>query len=796
MAMAQQISSQTETSVETKDSKRASTSKSLTGSSNQQWTPLSSFIRQSVLNQKDIPPYSLAVLSGNVAVLKKNKKKGKKINITEDAIGEPCCLLHYGILVNLKDDTRYHNLQKLISLGADLEQRDACDRTPLHFALLMGDMTAVDILFRAGCDVTAKCHGHNVVHLAAMSGNPDVFEMVRAAIARFDPSELTDYGFAAIHLAAMYNHDQMVATLVKHGADVNQCSEGILAAPQTILPVGGNVFQQYILQGLQGVARVVVEIRAASLLDKNVEMNEFYQIISAFCNNATSSHDEVIIHSLELAIRFGCFRVVKYLVDHGVDTGQLPLLGAAFSGDVEIVKYLFDHCGIPSRDSAEVHPVIMTAASGASNVVEFLVRCYDGSSIMLKSPDSQSEFSCMSLVDIACFMNRPEVLRLAIEMENNGSIYSSKRIPSHLLLLSIVGRWIMVLAAAAIPRFAPIFLASEEEQRAVVSAIADLPGCNLMEINPLVQTHVIHVAVALSQAAAVDAILDRLKGLAPAVIDVLGPPLLQLSVGSFYYFQQEACELQDKMLETLLSVGFPVRDAINTIDILLKHGHDINGIDVNGCTCLDYAVHSQIGEIQSFLLGQGALTRTQVENNQVEAQRILRLEKRAQQISLDNEKLTQENKDLLHENRMLRSQQAKQEELMHRMKDVVQEFLPLCSAFMGEPVGRSHSKEMPQVRLGDGKIIVLDDSDIRLMAAKWLEIGTFLGIHISVLDIIKMDHPNRCERACYEMLCQWSRKESHTGDQPRTLTSILLALARCGCEEYAKGLEKKHSTVV
>jgi hypothetical protein len=69
--------------------------------------------------------------------------------------------------------------------------------------------------------------------------------------------------------------------------------------------------------------------------------------------------------------------------------------------------------------------------------------------------------------------------------------------------------------------------------------------------------------------------------------------------------------------------------------------------------------------------------------------------------------------------------------------------------------------------------------------------GISLGVENSVLEIIKKDHPNKCEAACEEMLKRWLAHDDKTGDRPREWSTVIDAMEKTGFGEEAEELKQK-----
>ena len=449
------------------------------------------------------------------------------------------------------------------------------------------------------------------------------------------------------------------------------------------------------------------------------------------------------------------------------------------------MKYLIQ-CHNPLATSIKHSSILSAVMIGAVDVVEFLVtQC--SKDFRISTPNSQI-FPSMSLVDFAALLNQPEILQFARTIECKSGT-SRPREANYLLVFSIFGSWLMNILSKVVPDLAPVFQVTEERQRAVVSAILDMPGCNPMETMQFMNVSAVDVAVMFHQSTALSVMLDRvqlLDGL-PHLSAFESLPMLHACVYSSVWIQDWL--KADPGLNFLSLVDPSMDEFRSTFDILLKNGYDINSVDYCGQTCLDRAMEVAIPGMESYLCSRGALTGKQLQKKKeyLEQAEILKeTAHKVTQLKDEKMKLAEEKKDLMVQNQELRSQN---QDLSRRMAAFFEQVSPLL-ALLRPGSNPPSSGPFNEIRLDEGTL--LDEEDVKLMAAKWWDIGTCLGLNLPILDNIKADHSRSCEQACREMLTRWCKRESRTGDKPRTLNDVLEALVQCGCEEYATELEEKH----
>ena len=436
-----------------------------------------------VLGQ-EVPGYCRSVMKGDIELIEKAHVEKRDINVTLD--NKSRCLLHCGILATVDPEQRCGNLELLLKLGADLEQRDEYGRTPLHLAVLLGDIRAVDVLLKGGCNPRAKCHGNSLLHLATISGNIAMFEKVRV-LPGFDPCDLTEYGFTTVRLAVQYDQHQMIPFLKKCGVDIDQASSVNIALGtflKPLMPVGIHGYHQYVLQYAQSdVSKKMVE----AILKLFTFVEERHASADNLIGMKGSSIEE---EPLFCAVYFGFLLTVKALVEEDADVyivnpyGNSLLHTAACFGHLEIVEYLFPLCvWMPNKS----HPIISAAMFDAVDVVRYLVREYHSCGLSVQSLNYDfDKVHSLSLLELAVTVNGSRIIQLALEMEREGVIVKSQhsKNPNILLLKSVTGGSAMNLHSKVISHLAPL-LNSEKHQQEVISYLLSLPGCDPLQIVPI-----------------------------------------------------------------------------------------------------------------------------------------------------------------------------------------------------------------------------------------------------------------------------------------------------------------------
>ena len=111
----------------------------------------------------------------------------------------------------------------LLFQGADVNNKDENDESPLHKALFWGykDMTIVQFLVSRGANVNAKNkYGSTPCHYAALHNIPEALQFLLSKGA--DVNTSNDGGHTPLHWATLYNRTiAVVQLLISAGADIN-----------------------------------------------------------------------------------------------------------------------------------------------------------------------------------------------------------------------------------------------------------------------------------------------------------------------------------------------------------------------------------------------------------------------------------------------------------------------------------------------------------------------------------------------------------------------------------------------
>jgi ankyrin repeat protein len=164
----------------------------------------------------DTPSIVAAVKAANLATVLVLIKQRVDVNAAE---ADGTTALHWAARA---DDVEM--VQALLKAGADVRRANRYGITALQLAAVNGSPAIVRLLVDAGADVNAVLpEGETILMTAARTGRGDAIEILAGAGAKVDAREKW-HGETALHWAAAENHAEAVAVLTAHGADVDERS--------------------------------------------------------------------------------------------------------------------------------------------------------------------------------------------------------------------------------------------------------------------------------------------------------------------------------------------------------------------------------------------------------------------------------------------------------------------------------------------------------------------------------------------------------------------------------------------
>ena len=154
-------------------------------------------------------------------------------------------------------------VERLIKLGADIDQKSFDGKTPLRKAALEGHIT--DLSVEAGADVIAKDPDRNsTLYLLAIEKKMEQVEIIPLnSTGKYNLKEDRDLEQRTpLHIAIQQGHMSMLELLLRYGADVNAVDREQRTPSQSLACQGHeSVFGLLLKAGARGVSPVHRELR-------------------------------------------------------------------------------------------------------------------------------------------------------------------------------------------------------------------------------------------------------------------------------------------------------------------------------------------------------------------------------------------------------------------------------------------------------------------------------------------------------------------------------------------------------
>jgi ankyrin repeat protein len=362
-------------------------------------------------------PLLEAVKNGRTETVRALLKQHANANVAE---ADGTSALHLAIR-----DRNTAVAEALIRAGANVKAANRYGVTPLSLAATNGDAGMMAALLKAGADAnTAMPDGETVLMTAARTGKVDAVKMLLANGAAVDTVEPTA-GQTALMWAATENNTEAVKVLLEAGADVNKRSKtltfppfkwGVVGMVSTLLPKGSWTPLMYAArQNSIATARALVaggaEINAVDPEGTTPLLlaifNAHYDMAAALLemgadpgkadlSGTTPLYACTDMHTLAPMVGrpspkpsgvLEAPAIVTMLLKKGADPnaalkrpafgthhdlngaafmgdGSTPLMRAARTGDVEIMKILLDGGANPHARRRDLATALFIAASG------------------------------------------------------------------------------------------------------------------------------------------------------------------------------------------------------------------------------------------------------------------------------------------------------------------------------------------------------------------------------------------------------------------------------------------------
>nr|XP_042905260.1 uncharacterized protein LOC107454385 [Parasteatoda tepidariorum] len=314
----------------------------------------------------------LAVKSGNVNAVEYFLTLGLKINARDDDYG--WTPLHYASRCG-----HIGVIELLINNGADVNGRSNGGEKPIHVAANNGHTQTVEFYINKGCDVNelnTKYHW-TCLHYASREG---FLEMVQYLFDKHADIhvECSDYG-KAIHIAAIIGQTEIIEFFISIGMSIEEPSSKKWT-PLHWASKGGKLETiEYLVQNKVNIfAKTYENYSVLHLAAKHGHKN----VIEYFLNLGLdfNERNKKGWQPLHYAARKGAVDIVSLLVEKGADYDEMfgrvakPLHVAAQNGHVEVIKTFIELGQDPnSFEPGNNTPLHKAAEKGTISVINFLV---------------------------------------------------------------------------------------------------------------------------------------------------------------------------------------------------------------------------------------------------------------------------------------------------------------------------------------------------------------------------------------------------------------------------------------
>jgi len=321
-------------------------------------------------NVTDSGTIHLAALKGDLARVKAFVQSGIDVN-AKDKCG--CTPLHWAAPSNTNDVAGF-----LIAKGADVNAKDNNGSTPLLCARRL-DM--IRVLVSKGADVNAKgALGYTKLNGACLSDDRDMAAFLISKGA--DVNTKNNWGITPLLGASMNGNSELVELLVADGADVNMKYWN--GTPLMAAAAGGHakVVTFLIAKGANIGASDNKGRTAISLAKENghAEVIDILRQHGAREDSRSEKGSREPTKSLHQAAAEGDLEQVKLHISNGADVnakdqrGRAALHRAAYAGHVEVMRLLIEHgADVNAKDKLKRTPLEHAAVASRTKVVKLLI---------------------------------------------------------------------------------------------------------------------------------------------------------------------------------------------------------------------------------------------------------------------------------------------------------------------------------------------------------------------------------------------------------------------------------------
>lgn len=490
----------------------------------------------------------------------------------------------------------------LIEKGADVNQ-PSNTKYPLHIAIDQNNLPAVRLLIENGALVNVSGF-YNTIEHAIMKESKDIVEYL--LIQGADVNKKNSIGRNPLHLALGLNFYQfeIVALLIRYGADIhirdNEDGQtplhlADLEVARLLLERGADVNARdsrgntpLILAVTGSRDEKLVALLLSYGADPNAIDNEGMSVLFNFCHNSdynmqtfkmlvdagadityTQPEDNltllhIMYHQRSHEMQDDAIKIMEFLIQNGLDINQdsglgTPLAVNAYWGHEKIVDFLLKNGATITAVSEKKDTPLHTAMY--SELRPHLVKTLLDNGVSINAQNKLGDTPLHIFIDRNPY-HKEEVYEILSLLKNNGADFSIKNNDG----------------------LTPLLIAAKQSNVKIVKYLLDECGANSNEADTG-GNNALHMAIKRDYYDMVHLLLNR-----------------SITITANHDGQ------------TLLHIAV-TNDAMQLIPIiffLLNKGIDINAVDNDGKTALDYALEQGNEETISFLKENGAIANQEI----------------------------------------------------------------------------------------------------------------------------------------------------------------------------------------
>jgi ankyrin repeat protein len=260
-------------------------------------------------------------------------------------------------------------VKELLDSGTDINARNEKGRTPFYVAILENQVDVVNLLISRGADVrAADQNGWQPVHAAAFVGSANILQLLKAKGA--DLNAVSSSGTMPIHIAAESGQNTALLYLLSSGAQID-AFDGAGNTP-CHLAVNNRRMQTVELLLGKGADVRYANHQSRTLLTLAVQNND-PNMVQLLLNKGVpiDQYDGNGSTALDHAVGWKSAEIVKILLERGANpnvmdaTGFYPIDRLAFPqggySNKEIADLLFRYGAVPSPTQDTPLPVFLSA---------------------------------------------------------------------------------------------------------------------------------------------------------------------------------------------------------------------------------------------------------------------------------------------------------------------------------------------------------------------------------------------------------------------------------------------------